>query len=656
MGQPGTYTITVSNSGNGPTNGAVTVADTLPAGLAATAISGNGWTCTLGTVTCTRADSLALASSYPAISLVVNASGVAPTRVTNTVTVSGGGETNTVNDLATDLTNISAPDLTVGLAPGIFFQGAIGATYVIFPGNNGDLPTVGTVTVQDTVSAGLTPTAISGAGWNCTLANLTCTRADSVPAFTGYPVILVTVDVALNAPSTVTNVATISGGGESNTGNDTAQDVSGVGPPHVPDITVSISHAGNGFVQGQPGTYTVQVSNVGLGASSGTVSVTASLPPSLTPTSLGGPGWSCTLGTLTCTRSDVIGGGLFSNTITLNVNVAPDAPATVAANAVVSGGGDTNAANNTASDVTTIAPPVVDFVTQVFSTTNFFQGQTGGNVSVFITNIGNIPSSGLVTVVVNLQPAMTATSISGTGWSCTLNNLTCIRSDALGTGPAFPNIVLSVNVAANAPAQLTVSAVLTGSGDTNLANNTATINFPITPAVQLIGLGSATGTLSAGQSSAFNFQIVTTGSAGTVSFNCSGLPTGAACNFTPTTLPPISTITQVTLNITTTARSELVDTRPRLPGNRIFVLLILSLAALLMFVMLRGPRMKFKLAFGVAGIVLLLLLAGCGGGGGSPPPIIANPNGTPAGTYSITMTANGANAGTTTQVFTLVVK
>ena len=37
-----TYTLTVSNVGTAPTTGAVTVNDTLPAGLTATAISGTG--------------------------------------------------------------------------------------------------------------------------------------------------------------------------------------------------------------------------------------------------------------------------------------------------------------------------------------------------------------------------------------------------------------------------------------------------------------------------------------------------------------------------------------------------------------------------------------------------------------------------------------
>ena len=50
----------------------MTVSDTLPAGLTATAISGPGWSCTLVPLTCTRGDALAAAASYPVITVTVS--------------------------------------------------------------------------------------------------------------------------------------------------------------------------------------------------------------------------------------------------------------------------------------------------------------------------------------------------------------------------------------------------------------------------------------------------------------------------------------------------------------------------------------------------------------------------------------------------------
>ena len=114
-GQAGAiYTITVTNSGTSATAGAVSVVDALPSGLTATAMTGSGWTCVLGTLTCTRSDALAAGASYAAITLTVNVGNSLTGLITNTATVSGGGETNTANDTARDVAavTLSAPVIT----------------------------------------------------------------------------------------------------------------------------------------------------------------------------------------------------------------------------------------------------------------------------------------------------------------------------------------------------------------------------------------------------------------------------------------------------------------------------------------------------------------------------------------------------------------
>ncbi|MGW3078302.1 hypothetical protein [Kitasatospora sp. NPDC001132] len=101
-GEDGVYTITVGNAAAaGPTDGTtVTVHDTLPAGLRADRITGKGWHCVLATLTCTRSDVLPAGHDYPPITLKVDVSCDAPAQVTNTATVTGGGDTtiHTAND------------------------------------------------------------------------------------------------------------------------------------------------------------------------------------------------------------------------------------------------------------------------------------------------------------------------------------------------------------------------------------------------------------------------------------------------------------------------------------------------------------------------------------------------------------------------------
>src|SRR6202165_291968 len=155
-----TYTLTATNSGNVATRGTVTVTDTLPAGLTPTAAAGPGWTCPAPvgqTVTCTRADVLAGGASYPAITVTVTVLQSAANSVTNTASVSGGSQTNTTNDTASDPTNIvSSADIAVtktvdNATPN---QGT-NVVFTITATNNGPSNATG-VHVSDSLQPGLT--------------------------------------------------------------------------------------------------------------------------------------------------------------------------------------------------------------------------------------------------------------------------------------------------------------------------------------------------------------------------------------------------------------------------------------------------------------------------------------------------------------------
>ncbi|HEX6833201.1 MAG TPA: choice-of-anchor Q domain-containing protein, partial [Rudaea sp.] len=300
QGQTGAvYTVTVANVGSAASSGTVTVVDALPSGLVATAMSGTGWTCNLATLTCTRADALPVSATYPRISLVVDVAANAPASVTNTATVSGGGETNAANDTASDVTTIrQVSDMTIAMThAGTFSAGQTGAAYTITVANLGSGASSGTVSVVDTLPSGLVATGMSGTGWTCTLGTLTCTRADALASGASYPPISLIVNVAANAPVSVTNSATVSGGGELNTANDTASDVATV--LQVADMTIALAHAGT-FSPGQSGaTYTITVTNLGSAASSSTVTVVDVLPSGLVATGMSGTGWTCNVATLT---------------------------------------------------------------------------------------------------------------------------------------------------------------------------------------------------------------------------------------------------------------------------------------------------------------------------------------------------------------------
>lgn len=212
LGQTGaTYTVTVSNYGPGPTFGTVTMTDTLPLGLTATAIAGNGWSCTLATLTCTRPDSLAEAASYPAITVTVNVSPSAPPSVTNIVGVTGG---NAIPAAGIDVTAISSVILSVGSTPlGNFTQGQTGATFALTVSNVAGNATSGTVTVVETVPNGMTLVSLAGSGWTCPAGGNSCTRGDALSQGSSYAPITATVNISAIAPAQVINHAMVSGGG-----------------------------------------------------------------------------------------------------------------------------------------------------------------------------------------------------------------------------------------------------------------------------------------------------------------------------------------------------------------------------------------------------------------------------------------------------------
>ena len=162
---------------------------------------------------------------------------------------------------------IPAPDLTISKSHvGNFTQGQIGAQFTITVTNSGTPSTIGVVTLTDTVPAGLTPTAASGAGWTCTVAGatVTCTRSDALAPGASYPPVTITVNVATNAPASVANTATISGGGDVNTANNTATDVATILPAsQTEDLAVTMTDGLTIYTPGTAISYAITVTNAG---------------------------------------------------------------------------------------------------------------------------------------------------------------------------------------------------------------------------------------------------------------------------------------------------------------------------------------------------------------------------------------------------------
>jgi len=126
---------------------------------------------------------------------------------------------------------------------GSFSQGQTTATYSLTVSNSaGAGPTRGTVTVTESLPAGLTLVGMDGSGWTCSAPQApACTRSDGLGGGSAYPPITVTASVSATAPAQVTNQAGVSGGGGNIAG---AQDLTAIAPASSRERRICRSRCG----------------------------------------------------------------------------------------------------------------------------------------------------------------------------------------------------------------------------------------------------------------------------------------------------------------------------------------------------------------------------------------------------------------------------
>jgi uncharacterized repeat protein (TIGR01451 family) len=125
--------------------------------------------------------------------------------------------------------------------------------------------------------------------------------------------------------------------------------------PGSPDLAIAMSHDG-AFTAGEQGVYVLTITNTGLTATTGPITVTDTLPSGLSYFAATGAGWTCSVveQVVTCTNPGPINPGS-SSTITLTVRVEPQAWPGVTNLATVTNASDRNLANNTIGDPTVVS-------------------------------------------------------------------------------------------------------------------------------------------------------------------------------------------------------------------------------------------------------------------------------------------------------------
>ena len=511
-----TYTIVAGNAGPNDAVGA-TVTDTLPASL-----TGATWTCVASAGSSCPASGSGninatvnlLTGGTATFTLSATLSASASGTLVNTATVAapaGTTDPNPANNSATDTDTINAApppmaDLAITKTNGVSSVTAGSTvTYTMVASNLGPSAVVG-ATVSDTLPASLTGatwTCVGSAGGVCTASgsgNISDTVNLPVGSIVTYTL---TATLSAAATGTLSNTATVAvpaGTVDPNPANNSATDSDPIAPAVVSaDLAITKTNGVTAVTAGSAVTYTIVASNLGPSAVVG-----ATVADTL-PASLAGATWTCSASAgSSCPASgagsiNALVNLLSSGTATFVVSSTLSASATgtltnTATIAAPAGTIDPNPANNSATDSDPIsaAPPPVDLSIAITNVGPFSRGQSGAQYAVTVSNVGGVPTSGMVTVTIALPAGVTPTAIAGSGWTCTQPVGPCTTTAVLVPGASYPVITITVNIATNAPATLIATATVSGGGDSNGANNTSQngVNLNAVPEVVEVPVNS----------------------------------------------------------------------------------------------------------------------------------------------------------------------
>jgi uncharacterized repeat protein (TIGR01451 family) len=661
-----TLTFTITNpAANVDTLTGVAFTDTLPTGLTVATVAPTS-TCG-GTLTTTSPTSIALSGA----SIAANSQCVIPVTVTG---VASGQYTNTtgaVTSINGGTGNTASANLTVATPPSI--NKTFGALSILVNASttltfnitnpNTTLGLTG-VAFADTLPAGLvvsTPNSL----------NNTCGGTVTSTAGSGSISLSAATLAASGSCSITVNVTGVAAGVQNNTTGPISSNESGAGlPSNTAPITVigppSIAKSFGAASVNLNATTTLSFTITNLNP---TVALTGvafgdTLPSGLVVANPNGLTGSCGAGTITT--------GTVSGSSVVNLaggDIAAGGSCTFSVNVVGTTGGhkvnttgtvtSTNAGpgNTATASIDVLAPDPTITKTHIGA---FTPGQTGVQYTIIVKNVGFGPTVGTITVtdtLPNVPNTLVPTDISGTGWTCTLATLTCTRTDPLPTSGSYPPITLTVNIPIQIQNTFTNSAAVSGGGDVNQNNNTASDTVTLRPPIILTPQSTSV-TAPAGSVASMSINVdAPNPTLGKITFQCSGLPRASACSFSPSSIDPAVTPGPTALAVsifTTKGTASLVA--PQRPGRAgqapIYAMLSLPIfGVILAGFSARRKRGGMRWMGMTVGLLLLLAITGCGVAPAAPPPT----PGTPAGTYPITITATSTGF-TATTTFNLVVQ
>ena len=437
-----------------------------------------------------------------------------------TVTLPAGTSYFSFGSIAgSDIQFVSKTATDIGGTPVTTYTPGEPIEYKLTVKNNGP-DNAGTVTVTDTLPAGIVPTTTgsSGGGWSCNVSGqtVTCTRPALNTGVTA-PAITIEATIASNVTGAKNNTATASVSNDPDTSNNSAS----LNLPAAPKADLGISKAHSGTPSaGSPLTYNFTVHNDGPSDVSG-FKVTDTLDANFTYVSSSPNICSAVAQVVTCNGGALPGSGTPASrtaTFSITVNVSSGYPGGAISNtatvAPLAGTTDPNSNNNSSTDATNV------FVSTDLAVTKTHTGNftAGVNNTFKITVDSQGPSNspvGTATVTDTLDEDFSFVSAIGTGWNCTHNagTVTCTNTAIITAGGSAPDITLTVLVDPIAKGSTTNTAeVSTTTPDPDLSDNASTDNVTIASSADLGITKAHVGTgFTAGSPGQYTFSVVNNG-------------------------------------------------------------------------------------------------------------------------------------------------
>ncbi len=459
----------------------------LSAGASAIEIRFNGALCTYSAGTGAVTGCGLPASLAPGQQLELDVSYTAPATpatitVTSTITTSTA-QTNVNNDTASASTTVlGSPELTIAkTASAASFVVGVPASYTLAVINTSTVATTAAATITDAVPASLTIGTLPA---GCTAAGqtVTCTIAAGLaPSATASFVIPVTPTVA--AIPSVTNTASVSGGGDPGCPAAARCTDTEITPVNAPQLTITKTASAASFTVGTPASYTLSVQNTGTAATTAAATITDVVPASLT---LGTLPAGCTAAgqTVTCTIAAGLAAGGSTSFV---IPVTPTAAAipSVTNTASVSGGGDPGcpaAPRCTSTTITPVPGPNVSLA----KTANPATGSlvvVGSTITYTLqATVTDAPLIAAFQLTDTLSAGLLRGAITAGPFTCAAGEpLVC----SLPSGTAIGTYTLSYTATVQAGATGTVnnSVTITGNGgDTDPVCSPCTTTHPLAQA------------------------------------------------------------------------------------------------------------------------------------------------------------------------------